>query len=184
MAKKTAYLLLSFFFFTVAMHAQEIAPAPMVYDKVNLGIGGGLDYGGFGADLMFYPHQSVGLFAGAGYAIAGFGFNAGVKYRFIPKKQPSGIAPYAMAMYGYNAAIAVADASQFNKLFYGPTFGAGLDFGLRPGKRGYWSVALLVPIRSSEAKEYVEDLEENEGVEFSIGLLPVAFSIGYRFILR
>lgn len=184
MAKKTAYLLLSLLLITGAMHAQDNIPVPMVYDKINLGIGGGLDYGGLGADLMFYPHQSVGLFAGAGYAIAGFGFNAGVKFRFIPKKQPSRIAPYAMAMYGYNAAVAVSGASQFNKLFYGPTFGAGLDFGLRPGKRGYWSVALLVPIRSAESKDYIKDLEDNEGVEFGIGLLPVAFSIGYRFILR
>lgn len=184
MTKRTAFLLLSFFMMTLSLNAQDIIPATMTYDKVNLGIGAGLDYGGLGADLLFYPHQNVGLFAGAGYAIAGFGFNAGVKYRFIPKKQPSGIAPYAIAMYGYNAAVAVSGASQFNKLFYGPSFGAGLDFGLRPGRRGYWSAALLVPIRSSEAKEYIEDLENNEGVEFGIGLLPVAFSIGYRIILK
>jgi hypothetical protein len=183
MAKRTVYLILSLFFIAVTLKAQDIIPAPMTYDKVNLGIGGGLDYGGIGVDLLFYPHQNFGLFAGAGYAIAGVGFNAGVKYRFIPKKQPSTIAPYVIAMYGYNAAVAVKDASQFNKLFYGPSFGVGLDFGLRPGKRGYWSAALLVPIRSSEAKDYMNDLEENEGVEFGIGLLPVAFSIGYRLTI-
>jgi len=183
MAKRTVYLILSLFFMAVTLKAQDIIPAPITYDKVNLGIGAGLDYGGIGVDLLFYPHQNFGLFAGAGYAIAGVGFNAGVKYRFIPKKQPSNIAPYVIAMYGYNAAVAVTDASQFNKLFYGPSFGAGLDFGLRPGRRGYWSAALLVPVRSSEAKEYVNDLEENEGVEFGIGLLPVAFSIGYRLTL-
>jgi len=183
MAKRTVYLILSLFFIAVTMNAQDNIPAPMTYDKVNLGIGGGLDYGGIGVDLLFYPHQNFGLFAGAGYALAGVGFNAGVKYRFIPKKQPSTIAPYVIAMYGYNAAVAVKDASQFNKLFYGPSFGVGLDFGLRPGRRGYWSAALLVPVRSSEAKDYVNDLEENEGVEFGIGLLPVAFSIGYRLTI-
>ena len=183
MAKRTVYLILSLFFIAVTLKAQDIIPAPMTYDKVNLGIGGGLDYGGIGVDLLFYPHQNFGLFAGAGYAIAGVGFNAGVKYRFIPKKQPSTIAPYLIAMYGYNAAVAVKDASQFNKLFYGPSFGVGLDFGLRPGKRGYWSAALLVPVRSSESKEYVNDLEENEGVEFGIGFLPVTFSIGYRLTI-
>lgn len=152
-------------------------------DQVSLGIGGGLDYGGFGGNLTYYPAQSVGLFGGVGYALAGVGFNAGVKYRYIPDKPDARVRPFGLVMYGYNAAIVVINASQHNKFFYGPTVGAGIDFHRNLQKRGYWSFAIFVPIRKSEVKEYMEDLENNLGVEFQNSLYPVAVSIGYRFII-
>ncbi len=81
-------------------------------DQLSIGIGGGLDYGGFGGNLSYYPLNNVGLFGGVGYALAGVGFNAGVKYRYIPKKPDARVRPFALAMYGYNAAIVVINASQ------------------------------------------------------------------------
>jgi len=192
MKKGKAYLLLVLFLIAVQINAQDnfykaiqqdSISAQVRTDKLTLGIGLGQDYGGLGANLLFYPVKSVGLFAGGGYAIAGFGFNAGAKVRFISKKPSSKITPYALAMYGYNAAIAVTDAPEFNKLFYGPTFGAGLDFHFRPGKMGYWSIALLIPVRGSAVKNYMDDLEQNHGVQFTMGLFPLGISLGYRFIL-
>ena len=164
--------------------AQDVNPVSVPYDKFTLGLGGGLDYGGFGASALFYPAKSVGLFAGGGYAIAGFGYNVGVKFRFVSKKPFSRVTPYLNAMYGYNAAVKVADMPDWNKLFYGPTFGVGIDFRSRPESRGYWSFALLVPIRSSDVQDYIDDLEQNYGVEFQMGLIPVGVSVGYRFILQ
>jgi hypothetical protein len=192
MKKGSAYLLLCLSLIAFQVNAQDnfyksvqqdTIPALAPVDKLTIGVGVGQDFGGVGAGLLFYPVKSVGLFAGAGYAIAGFGFNAGAKVRFISKKPSSKLTPYALAMYGYNAAIAVSGASEYNKLFYGPTFGAGLDFHFRPAKRGYWSLALLIPIRSSEVDDYMNDLEQNHGVQFTMGLFPVGFSFGYRFIL-
>ena len=152
-------------------------------DQISLGVGAGLDYGGFGGNLTYYPVKSVGLFGGVGYALAGVGFNAGVKYRYIPEKPDARVRPFALAMYGYNAAIAVLNASQYNKLFYGPTLGAGIDFLGKPQKRGYWSFGVFVPFRSAEVKEYMEDLENNHGADFTNSLFPVTVSIGYRFII-
>jgi hypothetical protein len=192
MKRSTICSMLGLFFIIVQLNAQDAVympiqqdtiSAPVQVDKLAIGIGAGLDYGGFGADLLFYPIKSIGIFAGAGYAIAGLGVNAGAKFRLISKKPFSKFTPYALGMYGYNAAVYVQDAEEFNKLFYGPSFGIGFDFRSRPAKRGYWSFALLVPIRSSESKDYIDDLEQNHGVEFGMGLLPVAISIGYRFIL-
>jgi hypothetical protein len=192
MKQSKVYLLLGFLLIAVQLNAQdnvylpiqqENISGPVQSDKMTIGLGTGLDYGGLGAGLLFYPVKNVGLFAGAGYAISGLGFNAGAKIRFLSKKPFSKITPYIVGMYGYNAAIYVADAEEYNKLFYGPSFGVGIDYRSRPEKRGYWSFALLVPIRSSEAKDYIDDLEQNHGVEFGIGLLPIAISIGYRFIL-
>jgi hypothetical protein len=153
-------------------------------DKTSLGIGFGMDYGGIGGNLLVYPQNNIGLFAGVGYAFAGVGYNLGVKLRLITEKHTSGVSAYLVGMYGYNAAISVTNADQFNKLFYGPTFGFGLDYKSFPSKRSYWTFSLLVPIRGSEVDDYITDLKNNHGVVFKNDLLPIAFSIGYRFILN
>lgn len=152
-------------------------------DVISLGFGGGIDYGGLGLNLTGYVNNSVGFFAGAGYAIAGLGYNVGAKFRYVPQGA-SGFTPYVVAMYGYNAAVAVTNASNYNKLFYGPSVGIGFEFLRSPQKIGYWSFSLLVPIRSSEVHDYMDYLEDNLGVDFKNGLLPIAFSIGYRRILK
>src|SRR5215467_12201607 len=87
-------------------------------DVVSLGLGLGFDYGGIGANVTVYPTKNIGLFFGGGYVIAGFSYNAGLRYRFISKK-PSVVDPFFMAMYGYNAAVAVSDNKDLNKVFYG-----------------------------------------------------------------
>jgi hypothetical protein len=152
-------------------------------DKLSIGLGAGLDFGGFGGNVIYYPIQNVGLFGGVGYALAGAGYNVGLKYRYIPKKPTSKIDPYGMIMYGYNAAIAVLNANQYNKLFFGPTLGVGIDFNRKPMNKGYWSFALLIPIRNSEVNEYIDDLENNHGAEFQNRLFPVGISVGYKLII-
>lgn len=87
-------------------------------------------------------------------------------------------------MYGYNAAIRVPGASQYDKIFYGPTLGGGIDLHSLRHKKGYWSFALLIPIRSADVNHYIDDLKTNHGVTFKNELLPVGFSIGYRFIIK
>jgi len=158
-------------------------PTTIKPNKLNttIGLGVGLDYGGIGANILYYPVDQIGLFAGVGYAFAGAGYNVGAKFRLNAKKDSPKISPYLMGMYGYNAAIAVKNASNFNKLFYGPTFGFGVDFKPKDkGRNGYWSLALLVPIRGSDVDQYIEYLENNNNIEFQNGLLPIGFSIGYR----
>ena len=80
-------------------------------DKNALGIGVGLDYGGLGINYTVYPQTNIGIFGGVGYAIAGVGYNFGVKLR----TNPSRATPFVMFMYGYNAAIAVTDAGPGTK---------------------------------------------------------------------
>jgi len=173
--------------FTSLSVAQEPATTAEVLrktDKFSFGLGVGLDYGGLGCNLLYYPASKIGLFAGAGYPLAGFGFNAGAKIRFLSEKSKSGFTPYGLLMYGYNAAIAVQNANQFNKLFYGATLGIGFEFLPRVQKNGYWTFALLVPIRSSEVDEYIDHLEKQHGVEFKNGLFPVALTLGYRWMIQ
>lgn len=62
-------------------------------------------------------------------------------------------------MYGTNTVIVISNASRLDKIFYGPTVGFGLDIDFKKtGRRnvGYWSLALLVPIRSAEVDKYMD----------------------------
>lgn len=194
---KQLFLSLSFLFFIVSTHAQDNYEQQNVAryspksdsllfkpDKISFGLGLGLDYGGLGMNLGAYPQKNIGFFGGLGYAVIGFGYNAGVKIRAISDKKHMGVVPYALAMYGYNAVIAVSNVDDYNKFFYGPTIGVGLDFRPRPEKkkRGHWSLALLFPLRGSEVKAYTDDLKNNHNVDFKNELMPFAISIGYRFL--
>lgn len=180
---KNLSLTILFCLFLISLHgnAQDEILLPRTIDATSFGMGVGLDYGGIGGNVMIYPQRNIGIFGGFGYALAGFGYNVGTKLRIISKK--STIDPFAMAMYGYNAAIYVKDASTYDKLFYGPTLGVGLDFHSRR-KSSYWSLALIVPIRSSSVNTYIDDLKDHHGVTFKNELPPIGISVGYRFPSR
>jgi hypothetical protein len=150
-------------------------------DKNALGVGLGLDYGGIGINYTLYPQTNIGLFGGVGYALAGVGYNFGVKLR----TNPSRATPFVMFMYGYNAAVVVKDGgpgTNFNKIFYGPSAAIGVDLKSRNGN-GYWSLALTIPFRSPDVDNYMNDLTTNDGVSFPNKPLPIGFSVGYKFIL-
>jgi hypothetical protein len=148
------------------------------FDKTSFGIGLGMDYGGIGINALFYPQKNIGFFGGIGYAIAGVGFNAGLKWRLVTAEHTSSWFPYLLGMYGYNAAIAVTNASEYNKIFYGPTFGFGLDYH-NPRNSGYWTFSLLIPIRGSEVDDYIS----SHNITLKSSLSPIGLSVGYRFII-
>ena len=150
-------------------------------DRSTTGLGLGLDYGGIGVNFTQYLTKNTGLYAGVGYALADIGFNAGVKFRFISEK--SRVTPFLTAMYGYNTAVVVSNAATYNKIFYGPSTGIGIDFARGQGKKGYVSLALIVPVRGSEVDKYLNDLRAQHGISIS-SPSPITFSIGYRFILK
>jgi hypothetical protein len=68
-------------------------------------------------------------------------------------------------------------------VFYGPSFGFGVAIRQKWEKRGYFTIALIVPVRKNDVKDYF-DLMQKRGVEFTNNLLPVAFSIGYHIIMN
>jgi hypothetical protein len=180
--KHGSILVVLFLCLATALHAQgTYDPETSDYDKGALGLGLGFDYGGIGINYTAYPAANIGIFGSVGYAIAGAGYNFGVKFRTNPKK----VTPFIMFMYGYNAAIAVSGnntGTNLNKIFYGPTAGIGIDLKSRSG-RGYWSFALTIPIRNQDANNYMDELTRDYGITFGNRLSPVGFSVGYRFIL-
>lgn len=173
----TALLVISF----TSCYAQALPDETSGVERISIGIGGGLNYGGFGANFLVYPHRNIGLFVGVGYAIVGVGSNVGVKIKI---KEGPVIVPYLLGMYGYNAAIKVSGATQYNRIFYGPSLGLGMDLKIKSSKIGYFSFALLVPVRSSDVGDYFDTLKNTSQVSFKNNLLPLGISAGYHIILK
>ncbi len=183
---KRYFLFIPFICLVLSVSSQDTPDSLEIYkiaDPISLGIGLGQNFGGIGGNLLFYPQQNIGFFGGLGYAMAGAGYNVGTKVRFFSKKNPR-TNFYLTGMYGYNAAVTVKNENQYNKMFYGPTFGLGIDTGKRSYKKGYWTMALLFPFRDTEVDDYFNDLEDNHGVKFENSLLPFTFSFGYHFALN
>lgn len=153
-------------------------------ENLTFGIGIGFDYGGIGGNIIFYPQRNIGLFLGLGYPYAGFGYNVGLKLRLMPKAKINNITPYFMGMYGYNAAVYVQNDEDLSKIFYGPSFGLGMDWRSSAVRKYYLSIAITLPIRDSEVNDYMDHLENEHGAVFKSKLLPVGFSIGAVFILN
>lgn len=184
MKKSIAFLILCFVVISIHLKAQEISSAPVQADKISIGLGIGQEHGGFGVNLTAYPIRSVGIFGGLGYNMVGAGYNVGLKFRLISPRPTATVTPYLVAMYGYDAVIKVAGASQYNKIFYGPTVGAGIDYKSYSKSKMYYSFGINIPIRGPEVDEYMDDLTKNYGVEFKTGLLPITFTIAFKYILK
>ncbi len=173
-------ILASLILFSEVMNAQEDVSDVRQYDRLAVGPGVGIDHGGFGVNLSAYPSENFGFFVGGGYALAGIGLNAGVKARYFPPRPNPTVVPYLTAMYGYNTAIVVSNDSDMNKLFYGATFGVGVDIRPKPWRLGYFSCAVLIPIRGDDVDKYID----NNNLDLETGLIPIGLSFGFNFILK
>lgn len=166
-------LLAIFAFAALTCHAQyELEEEE---SKGNLGFGLGISYGGIGARLSFLPDSHLGIFGAGGYNLNGFAYTIGAQGRLLPGKK---VVPVFMAMYGYNAVIIVQGAEHFNKTYYGPTFGGGVEIHSY-NRQNFFTIELLAPVRSQEFKNHLQDLKSNPSIEMS-DPWPVTFSFGYH----
>jgi len=157
--------------------AQEIAQQPA--SPFNLGIGFGLDYGGLGISVNYLPVKPLGLFAGLGYNLLGMGYNVGAAYRILPSKR---FCPSLSAMYGYNAVISVeGEDSPYDKTYYGPSFGANLEWHSRKKPGNYFKLSLIVPLRPQAYYDDLDKLKNDPKYEVKMEPTPINLSIGYHF---
>lgn len=159
-------LLASFIGRVQAQDARE--PASDLY----FGIGGGLDHGGFGLRFDGMVTRALGLFAGAGFNLATVGWNGGLIYRH---PLPGRVRPYGTAMYGYNVAILTTTSRGSigtGTNYYGPSFGAGVEFWSDQRNR-FVHLGLLLPVRSEEAQR---ELRRSASEPW-----PVLLSAGFHF---
>lgn len=180
---KNIAALLCLFALSNALLGQAREPDDVAFEnpKQNIGMGLGLDYGGLlGFRYTYMTSPKFGLFGSLGYILVGPGFNFGANYKFTPEKK---VTATLGAMYGYNAAIKVVGASEFDQIYYGPSFSVGVEVKNRRNQRNFWNFELVVPIRSSEYQDDMDALLNNPDIEISEAL-PIAFSVGYHFGLK
>jgi len=152
-------------------------------DKISIGVGLGFDYCGIGAGLIAYPQKNIGVFANAGFFLAGPSYLVGLKGRYVTKSK---IDPYITFMYGYSGSVSVMDDmgdidNSKNKIFTSPNFGAGIDVHLTSSI--YLTTGINTILNTSDIKDYRDELEE-EGYDFSNSiLLPFGFSFGVKWVL-
>jgi hypothetical protein len=181
--KYFAGLFTSFLFCHLILSAQQKDLHVAGYEQAYIGLGIGLDHGGFGVRAEFLPAKWLGVFAGAGYNLVDPGINAGASLKILPGKK---VTPTAVIMYGYNAAIKfrnhMAGTDIHRETYSGFSAGAGVD--ARAGRAGNnkFSVILFVPFRTSVFHKDYDNFKE-AGYEFQSKPIPIAFSIGYHFAI-
>jgi hypothetical protein len=164
------------------LYAQDYAKPPEDRSarttESNFGLGGGFDYGGFGAQMQVRPLPGLAFFGGGGYAVVGFGWNVGAMGRLLPDAR---WCPYGIGMYGYNAAIAVRGASQYNKLYYGLSFGLGVEMHRRDNPDNFWRFEFLLPVRDPAFQEDIDALKRNPLIDVSSEPPDFGIGVGYHF---
>jgi hypothetical protein len=156
-------------FMTHEMFSQPVS-------KFNLGLGAGLDYGGFGAQLSYIPVNWAVVFGSAGYNLNAAGYNLGVKVSYPSESRVEG---HLTGMYGYNAVLIVKSGSTGSVTYYGPTVGAGMILKSKNRAGRFWSFELLLPFRAKEFHDAIDSLDQ---LGYDINEpLPLGFSVGYHF---
>ncbi|MEO8591186.1 MAG: hypothetical protein ABI432_17540 [Flavobacteriales bacterium] len=134
--------------------------------KLFLGLGFGFDHGGMGLRLDGRISPYFGVFGGVGATFSAIGVNGGVQARILPNSQ---WCPYVTAMYGFNGESTTVEEE---KLFYGPTFGAGVEKRSRTGPN-FFHFGLLIPVHSAEAREVSDNAD--------FPLWPILPTFGWHF---
>ena len=76
--KNFAFILI-FFITTLDSHSQEYMESrEPIFPRYNIGLGGGIDYGGFGCRLTILPSERIEFFGALGYNLLEYGLNAGL----------------------------------------------------------------------------------------------------------
>jgi hypothetical protein len=175
--RKVAFILV-FFIAVSDLFSQDPSVKKPSFPRYNVGVGAGMDYGGFGGRFTILTCKRLEFFGALGYNLLELGLNAGAAYRILPQSR---ICPYFGAMYGYNAVIKVTGADMYNQTYYGPTWNIGLEFWPK-GSPGFLNLELLVPIRSSEYTNDLKSLKSNPNITFKNEPVPIGISIGYHFM--
>jgi hypothetical protein len=158
---KILFIILMIPFLVEAQHITKI-------EKVDLGLGVGLDYGGIGVRGTYYIEPHVGVFGSVGYAVSnstvakGMGYNVGGRLRLRPD---SWFCVVAGGMYGYNGIIRDVMGST---IYYGPSAFIGIETHHRRTPI-YVNAELIVPFRSNEYNRNVKTGDDPSPIGFSLG---------------
>nr|MCU0382909.1 hypothetical protein [Cyclobacteriaceae bacterium] len=143
----------------------------------NVGIGLGVNYGFLGGQVQYFPNKNIGIFAGGGYALIGFGYAIGTEIFIQPDKR---VSPFFSGMYGTNGVIVVDGFSEANKIYSGFSIGFGVRFDNARNPKNHFKVQMLLPFRPEFDRD-IDSLMSNPNIIFEDEPWPVLLSFGYHF---
>jgi hypothetical protein len=156
---------------------------PVQYERhvADLGFGFGLDYGGLlGVKFAYLPIPNLSVFAAGGYYLFAFSWNTGVTWHILPSTSRYTLRPNIKIMYGVNGGTMVDGASEYNKLFYGFTPGAGLEIMFGKKKKNGIDFDLNFPIHGQDFYNQLDKMENDPRLTGVNKPPPVAFSLGFH----
>ena len=160
---------------------QGLKPLSVGVHKVDLGVGFGLDYGGFfGVQAGFAPIKHLTLFASGGYYLIGFGWQIGIKGLFIPKTTEHTARPFLKIMYGTNSVIVVDGAGQYDEIYNGFTLGIGTELRFGKKKQNGFDLDLNIPLRIVDFWDDWNTVKNDPSLEVLAEPIPIAFSVGFH----
>ena len=172
--KKRIIIMISFLLLSIISSGQD-----STNHHFDLGIGYGLNYGNFGLRTAYLPISYFSLEGFIGYngeeLVGGFGTSV---YPF-PKFYKNKYRPAIRAFYGYNTMYVILEDPSLNKTFFGINFAFGNEFLLAENKPYKIYIDFIIPIRTSEAVDYL-DILKDKGYYF-INLFPIGLSAGLHF---
>ena len=172
--KKKIIIIISFLLLPIALSAQET-----INKHFDVGVGFGLNYGCFGLSTAYLPTSYFSIEGFIGYnreeLVGGFGTSV---YP-LSKTYKNKYRPAIRAFYGYNTMYVISGDPTLNKTFFGINFAFGNEFLLVANKPYKLNIDMIIPIRTSEAVDYL-DILKDKGYYFS-KLFPIALSVGLHF---
>ncbi len=172
--KRIILVLFTALLFTGVLKAQD-----RTFNKFDIGMGMGINYGGLGYTMAFAPIPYISIEGSFGYNLVEPVVGGAINVYVIPKDNTKLYSLAVKSMYGYNAAILVADGDLESKSFYGFSFGLSNEIRFGKRKRIGINLDLIIPLRSNEVDEYCDELAAS-GYE-TADLFPIGMSLGFHF---
>lgn len=155
------------------------------HSLLDVGAGIGLYYGGFiGPAVQFIPLDHLGVFGSVGYFLSDFGWQLGVNGYIMPKIPSKAFRVFGTAMYGTNASIYIDGADYYNKVYLGPSFGAGIEMRFGRSKKSGLNIQIIYPVRDPQYDTDLDIVKNDPSITVDSEPMSINLSIGYHFEIR
>ena len=154
--------------------------------RQSIGLGTGLDYGGFlGLNITFFPFSRLSLFGAVGKIPLDISANVGTCIYF-PLENVTALQLGVKLMYGYNTYTYVKNAggniaTEYNNKYLGFTAGLTINILITKMKRNAIAFDFNYPFLSNEYISTLDKMKKDPRLKNVKDPKPVAFSIGYRY---
>jgi hypothetical protein len=159
--------------------------AQNVYNRANVGLGMGINYGGFGFNISGTPIKYLSISIFGGYNIANF--NAGAGTNIFLRAPEKTFRPNIKIIYGCNGAIIVKYTHNYNDnsylyrdCYYGPSVGLGFPFMFGDKTKVGFDLDIFYPFRSQDFYDCYDRIKRDQNIELDNTISPVTFSLSFH----